>query len=197
MKVKEGLTPKLPPMEPGVYLAVCVGVIGIGEQYDKWANEYQNKVMLVWEIPSETVEINGKQETRLQDKEFKWSDYETSNLRSVASTLMGRSFSDTEFRNFDLDDLVGTSCQIQVVQSSTGKSSYVKSVVALPKGFPIPKATVTPMIWWAKKWNDEAFAKLPEWIQHRIKKSTQYQKEHAPETEIKIETPATEGVCPI
>ena len=33
LKVKDRAKPKLPPVEPGVYMAVCVGVIDLVEQY--------------------------------------------------------------------------------------------------------------------------------------------------------------------
>jgi hypothetical protein len=44
-------------------------------------------------------------------------------------------------------------------------------------------------------WDDAVFQALPEWVQEKIKKSTQYQKEHAPDTAIEVKAPETE--CPI
>lgn len=32
LRVKDRTKPKLPPVAPGVYMAVCVGVIDLGEQ---------------------------------------------------------------------------------------------------------------------------------------------------------------------
>ena len=36
-------------------------------------------------------------------------------------------------------------------------------------------------------WNQAAFDALPEWAQERIKKSTQYQKEHVPQTDVTVQ----------
>ena len=49
LKVKDRAKPKLPPVEPGVYLAVCVGVIDLGEQYSEKFKNYRNEVQFVWE----------------------------------------------------------------------------------------------------------------------------------------------------
>lgn len=51
LKVKDRAKPKLPPVEPGVYLAVCVGVIDLGEQYSEKFKNYRNEVQFVWELP--------------------------------------------------------------------------------------------------------------------------------------------------
>lgn len=38
------------------------------------------------------------------------------------------------------------------------------------------------------RWDNEAFKSLPEWIQERIKKSTQYQKLHVPTDSVDVNT---------
>lgn len=38
-------------------------------------------------------------------------------------------------------------------------------------------------------WNDEVFKALPEWVQEKIKKSTQYKKEHTPTDSIEVKPP--------
>ena len=60
LKVKDRAKPKLPPVEPGVYIAVCVGVIDLGEQYSEKFKNYRNEVQFVWELTGETVEVDGE-----------------------------------------------------------------------------------------------------------------------------------------
>lgn len=60
MKIKDRAKPKMPPVEPGVYMAVCVGVVDLGEQYSEMFKTYSNRVKFVWALPSETIEIDGK-----------------------------------------------------------------------------------------------------------------------------------------
>jgi hypothetical protein len=38
-------------------------------------------------------------------------------------------------------------------------------------------------------WDDKVFETLPAWTQEQIKKSTQYQKDHAPETTVAVMEP--------
>ena len=64
MRIKDKAKPKVPAIEPGVYMAVCIGVIDLGEQYSEMFKNYRNEVQIVWEIPSETVEIDGETKPR-------------------------------------------------------------------------------------------------------------------------------------
>ena len=70
MKIKDRAKPKAPPVEPGAYPAVCIGVIDLGEQYSEKFKNYSNKVQIVWELPTETIEVDGKQEPRQLSKDF-------------------------------------------------------------------------------------------------------------------------------
>ena len=50
MKIKDRAKPKLPPVEPGVYIATCVGVVDLGEQYSEKFRNYRNEVQFIWEL---------------------------------------------------------------------------------------------------------------------------------------------------
>ena len=166
MKIKDRAKAKVPPVEAGVYMAVCIGLIDLGEQYSEKFKNYSYKVMYVWELPGETIEIDGEQKPR------------------------------QEFMEFDVFDQVGKACQLNVVLNETKEYANVDNLMPIPKGFPAPTTATEHIKWDMDAWNDDVFAKLPEWIQEKIKKSTQYQKDHAPETEIKVDA-ATGEVCPI
>ena len=107
MKIKDKAKPKLPPVEPGVYIAVCIGVIDLGEQYSEKFKNYSNKVQFVWEIPSETVEVDGKQEPRQLSKDFTISASNKGNLRGFVSSWNSKQYSDEEFLEVDLFDQIG------------------------------------------------------------------------------------------
>lgn len=73
MKIKDRAKPALPPVAPGVYVAVCVQSIDLGEQAGKdraGKTYYSNKVRLGFELAGETVEIDGKQEPRILGRTF-------------------------------------------------------------------------------------------------------------------------------
>ena len=73
MKIKDRAKPKTPPIDPGVYIAVCVGVVDLGEQYSEKFKNYANKLMFIWELPGELIEVEGEQKPRQLSKEFAFS----------------------------------------------------------------------------------------------------------------------------
>ena len=89
-------------------------------------------------------------------------------------------YSDEQFGEVDLFDQVGRACLLNVVLNDTGEYANVDSVIPLPKGMPAPTTDTPPILWNMDEWDDEKFAALPDWVQEKIKKSTQYQKDHTP-----------------
>lgn len=196
MKIKDRAKPKAPPVEPGAYPAVCIGVIDLGEQYSEKFKNYSNKVQIVWELPTETIEVEGKQEPRQLSKEFTISASKKGNLRGFLSSWNSKTYSDEEFLELDLFDQIGRACQVNVVLNETGEYANVESAIPLMKGYPVPKSSTPPIRWDMDNWDDAVFQALPEWVQEKIKKSTQFQKEHAPDTTVEVKPPDAE-VCPI
>lgn len=200
MKIKDRAKPKLPPVEPGVYMAVCIGVIDLGEQYSEMFKKLSNKVIIVWELPGETVEVDGEQKPRQLSKEFVFSESSKSNIRKFIESWNSKSYTDDEFRELDLFDQIGKPCQLNVVLNESKEYSNVDNLMPIPKGFPSPTSATEPLRWDIYAWDDAVFDKLPEWIQKKIKKSTQYQKDHLPATTVEVkpsENTASEKECPI
>lgn len=198
MKIKDRAKPKAPPVEPGVYMAVCIGFIDLGEQYSEMFKSHSVKGMYVWELPGETIEIDGEQKPRQLSKEFTISSSSKGNLRKFIESWNGKSYSDDEFLEFDLFDQIGKPCQLNVVLNETKEYSNVDNLMPIPKGFPAPTTDTKQIRWDMEQWDDAVFAELPEWIQDKIKKSSQYQKDHAPDTVVEVKTPtASAEVCPI
>lgn len=197
MKIKDRAKPKTPPVEPGVYMAVCVGVIDLGEQYSEKFKNYSNKVKFVWALPSETIEIDGKTDERQLSKEFTFSVSKKGGLRTFLESWNSKTYSDDEFAELDVFDQVGKPCQLQVVLNDTGEYSNVANLMPLPKGMPAPVSNTAFITWDIDAWDDAVFETLPEWTKEQIKKSTQYQKDHAPDTTVEVKPPAAETECPI
>ena len=201
LKVKDRAKPKLPPVEPGVYLAVCVGVIDLGEQYSEKFKNYRNEVQFVWELAGETVEVDGEQKPRQLSRTFSVAASKKSNLRGFLGGWNGVQYSDEQFQDLDLFGQAGRPCQLNVVLNDTGEYANVDSVIPLPKGVPAPQAVSPTILWNMDEWSDEKFSALPDWVQEKIKKSTQYQKDHTPtdSVDFPVETsgPQEDGGCPI
>lgn len=197
MKIKDRAKPKTPPVEPGVYIAICVGVIDLGEQYSEKFKNYANKVKIVWELPGETVEVDGEQKPRQLSKEFTFSVSKKGSLRAFLQSWNSKTYTDEEFGELDIFDQIGNACQLQVVLSETGEYSNVDNLMALPRGVPAPTTDTVPIRWDMDAWDDTVFQSLPEWVQEQIKKSTQYQKEHTPTDTLQVNASGNEEACPI
>lgn len=197
MKIKDRAKPKTPPVEPGVYMAVCVGVIDLGEQYSEKFKNYSNKVKFVWALPSETIEIDGKTEERQLSKEFTFSVSKKGGLRTFLESWNSKTYSDDDFAELDVFEQLGKPCQLQVVLNDSGEYSNVANLMPLPKGMPVPNSKTAFVTWDMEAWDDTVFETLPEWTKEQIKKSTQYQKNHAPDTTVEVKPPAAESECPI
>jgi hypothetical protein len=197
MRIKDRAKPKTPPVEPGVYIGICIGVVDLGEQYSEKFKSYSNKVKIIWELVGETIEVDGKQEPRQLSKEFTVSTSKKSNLRGFVSSWNGKSYTDEEFGELDLFDQIGRACQLQVTLNDTGEYANVDNLMALPKGVPAPTSATPPIRWDMDHWDDGAFLELPLWAQEQIKKSTQYQKTHTPTDTIQVQPSARKEECPI
>lgn len=180
MKIKDRAKPKLPPVEPGVYIATCVGVVDLGEQYSEKFKNYRNEVQFIWELSGETVEVDGEVKPRQLSRTFSFAVGKKSSLRGFLSSWNGVQYSDEQFGELEVFDQVGRACQLNVVLNDTEEYANVDSVIPLPKGMPAPKTDTAPICWDMEQWDDVVFQALPEWVQEKIKKSSQYQKEHTP-----------------
>jgi len=196
VKVKNRAKPKLPPVNPGVYIAVCVHSIDLGEQlceYKEKGKSYNNQVQFVFELVGETVEIDGRREPRTLSRTFNFSQSKNGGLRKFVQSWLGKPFSDEAFADFDTNDLVGMPAQLSVILNESGEYANIDTIMQLPKGMPAPKATLPLIRFDMEPWDDAAFALLPDWVQEKVKKSTQYQKLHVPTDIVDVDVSGGQG----
>ena len=177
----------VPPLAADTYPAVCIGVIDLGEQHSEKFKNYQNKVMFLFEIIGETVDVEGEAKPRWLSKEFTLSLSEKSNLTKAIEAWTGREISEDESENgYDVTQLIGRSALVVVTvkENENGTFNDITVITAPPKIMQIPAAESETLCFTIEEWNAEVFEKLPEWIQNKIKKSTEYQTKYAPDTKI-------------
>lgn len=189
MKLGSRAKPAIPPVEPGTYFAVCIGAVDLGEQETTYNNKtrYANQLQIIFELPSELIEIDGEEQPRQLSRRFSVSLSAKSNLRKFIETWYGKKFTDDAIREFDTRELLGKPAMLSVVLSEDGNYANIASAAALPKGMEAQKAKSELIDFDVEEWDDEAFQKLPEWLQELIKKSTQYKSDHLPEDEVSVE----------
>lgn len=199
LKLKKKKAAKIPPIEGGTYMAICVGVIDLGEQYNQNYKNYADKLMLLFEIPDETVEVDGEQKPRWLSKEYTASLNEKSKLYKDLVSWRAKPFSEEELGEigdgFDTSDMAGQAAMLTVIvrEGKSGSYNQIEGISPMPKGIPAPKPQSDILIFDIDDRNELVFEKLPEWIQKKIKSSTQYS-ENLPEQALDL--PEDEE-CPI
>lgn len=167
------------PLEEGVYMAVCRQIIDLGEQESsgQFGDKVVRQVFIQWELPEETIDVNGSPEPRRIGKTYNVSFNEKATLRKDLETWRGRKFTEEELKGFDLDNILGKGCQIQIIHTSKGDKVYdnVAGIMCLPRGMRLdPPAEVYSFVLEAGRL-DEIEA-MPDWLQKRIKAGLTYQK---------------------
>ena len=208
MKLKDKCKPSIPPMEPDVYMAVCTMVIDLGQQYSEKFKKVDNKLLLAFDIPDVTIEVDGETKPRQLSQRYTYSSNPKGNLYKLLCSWLNKKFGEDELRELDLFSLLGRGCQIQVTLSEDGKRNNIENVMALPRGMSAPTSS-NPYV--SYDIDEDGFAgenwdKLPEWVRNIIEKSEQYQQDpparplDMPDTvESRTDAPPDEHeeVCPI
>jgi len=120
----------------GVHAAVCVDEIDMGLVHNKFDPEADPvpTVRLVWQIAEDMPD--GK--PFLIKKDYRASLHEKATLRKELEGWRGRPFTFDELAGFDLENVIGAPCMLNVVAkvSKKGKTfSNIAAIMPLAKGF--------------------------------------------------------------
>lgn len=164
------------PIPEGTYSAVCNMLVDLGMQRNETYNNVSRKVLISWQLPDETIEIDGKDEPRVISKRYTLSLDDRSNLRADLAAWRGRDFTPEELQAFDLRNIVGAPCLINIIHKENNGKKYanISSIMALPKGMPRPQMAGEPTVFDLDESPLSDINKLPKWIAETIYKSETY-----------------------
>ena len=189
MKMGSRARPAIPPIPTGTYIAVCIGVVELGRQESVYNGKtrYTDKVRIIFEIPSQRIEVDGEEVPRWISRDFALTSAPNGNLRGFVQTWLGKTFSDMDAGEFELFDLLGQQAMLSTVVSEDGKYANINSAIPLPDGMIAPPATSQFIKFDVEEWDDDAFAALPEYLQKKIMNSMEYRDKHLPEDTVSVE----------
>lgn len=167
------------PIEEGTYMALCYGLIDTGDEYSEQYDKCSPKFMILWElVGAGTITVDGKEINRTISKSYSKSLNAKSNLRKDLRAWRGREFTEEELKRFDMVNILGAPCQIQIInQNSNGKVySNIAAIMNLPKGMPRPVPTQEKVNWDFEEHEigDDAWNAMPPWVRGRIENSETY-----------------------
>ena len=179
LKVSEnGGGSNIPILEEGSYAAVCYMLVDIGLQRNERYGNSSRKVIIGWEIADEFIEVDGEKKPRVFSARYTASLNEKAILRRDLAAWRGRDFTEAELEEFNLRNIVGASCLIQIIhkEGNNGKTyANLASIMKLPKGMAAPERTLEPVIYDIDESDPADVDKLPEWIATTVKSSESYQ----------------------
>lgn len=167
------------PIDEGTYMAICCGLVDIGDHYSEQYDKVQRKVLIIWELSGAgTVTINDMEVNRTMSNRYTMSFSNKSTLRKDLRSWRGREFTDEELRRFDLKNILSVPCQLQVIHTNSNGNTYanIAGIMSLPKGMPKPEQTNTTMYWdfEENEIGDSQYSMLPEWVRNIIENSETY-----------------------
>lgn len=182
LTVNGGSSATYEPISEGTHLAVCSMLIDLGQQFSEKFGTSARKVLIAWEVPDETIQLDNGPVPRTISKRYTASLNEKAVLRADLEAWRGKKFTPEELAGFDLRAIVGKSCLINVThRKGQNDRTYadVGAIMALPRGTSPGQLSEPPVVYDIDADPIEDVEKLPQWIQETIKKSPSYEEKLA------------------
>lgn len=189
------------PVPAGMHHAVCYSVLDLGTQ-PSFNPQYPPKrqVAITWEIPGERITVDGQDLPRAITGLWTLSLATKSKLRPMLESWRGRAFTAEELEGFDLKNLLGVNCFVNVVhkdgkdkQGQARTYANVASVSPLAKGM-AKMSAVNPHTFFS--FDDKPVkipATVPEWLVKFIHRSEEWQDLTAPAGHTPRNQPTDDG----
>lgn len=159
----------------GAFAARCFRVIDLGTQTFAVMGETKmaHQCLISWELSKNMAD--GRPYTI--NEKYTVSLHEKAKLRSMLESWRGRKFTEAERKGFDLKNVLGKVCFVNIVHTQKGDKEFasVASVMPVPDGMSSPAATNEQLFFSISAWNEQEFQSIPKYYQEMIKKSPEYQ----------------------
>jgi len=168
-------TPRFPSVSAGVHKARCIKVIDLGTQKNDYQGQvsWKRTVLIIWETPEE---LDGEGKPMTISKFYNLSLHEKSKLSQDLVSWRGRPFTETEIKSFDISNLAGVACMLNVIEKN-GKS-VISSVMPLAKNDKVVEQVLPTVIFSLQDFQNgkkETFNQLSEGIRNMILRSRELQ----------------------
>lgn len=171
------------PVPEGAHHAVCFAIVDLGTQPpmpgSQFGNKRQHKALFMFELPDERISLERDgvllDLPRSISKDFNVSLHELASLRKFLVAWRGRQFTDEELKGFDLKNVLGANCVLNIVHNEKGYAD-IQSVMPLMKGTPKRTAENKPLVFDLDAHVGTVLPEqLPPWVRERIERSDEWQ----------------------
>lgn len=171
----------------GVHIGRCFSLIDLGTQLTngQYGEKLQHKIRLGWELFGEdeqgnplTIDVNGREMPMTISKMYTMSLGEKANLRKDLAAWRGKTFTEEEVKAFDISNLLGAYCMVNVTTSETNGKTYSNVAGLTPIPAALKNSKPAPVHETVKFDLDSpdmnVFAKFHQQLQDTIKKSPEW-----------------------
>lgn len=168
------------PAPAGAHVARCYRILDLGTQKTtfKGDEKFVHQIMLTWELPTALMSEGSNAGKPFSiSQRFTASLGEKSKLRKILENWRGKKFSPQELEGFDLQNILGKPCMLNIVHAENGGKTYanIEAVMQLPAGMVVP-AQVNPSVFFSLSTFDQSiYDTLPKRLQETIALSPEYQ----------------------
>lgn len=167
------------PAPAGAHVARCYRIVDLGTQITTYKGESKqvHQILITWELPTALMkegEAAGKPYS--VNQRFTCSIGEKAKLRAVLESWRGRKFSPQELAGFDLQNILGKPCMLNIVHTDKGDKTYanIATVMQVPSGMVVPPQVNKSVFFSLETFDAAVFSSLPESLQENIKKAPEY-----------------------
>ena len=170
------------PVPAGNHIARCYQIIHVGTVPGEYMGQpiMTNKVRFTFELPNETkIFKEGDAPKPFSiSQEYTLSMGEKSNLRKAIQGWIGTSLLKEEAEFFDVEEMIGKPCMLNVVHKTSKKGSVyalVQGIAPIPKGIEAP-AQINPskIFNYTNHFDQATFDALPKFLKEVMEKSEEY-----------------------
>ena len=172
-----------PPMPAGLKLAICYGLYDLGHHYDEKYDKTNQECTILWEVPSERIEIDDKETgakknlPRAISQTYNVTLGEKANLRKMLESWRGKGFTAEELKAFDIKNILGQPCQLQIVHklSKDGTKTYANiASIVQAQNQPEVVTAENNLQYFSFEDKMEIPEYTPKWIREKIERSDEY-----------------------
>ena len=164
------------PIPAGTHQAVCYRIWDLGTQPGgKW--DPKRQILIAWELPEQRIEIDDKDLPKSLSRRFTNSLHKKSTLRPFLEGWRGKPFTGDELEGFDLTNVLGVNCMIQVMHKDSNGRTFANVTAAMPlmQGFE-KKEPENSTLCWSLEDGSPIPKETPEWICKLIEGSQEWVK---------------------
>lgn len=165
-----------PPFD--THPAICVSIIDIGTQRREYKGVVQIKrrVRLGFQLP-DCLRTTGEHAGSpfLMTEFYTASLSEKATLCALLESWRGRKFTEAEKKGFDLKNLLGVPCMLQVIEGNNGKA-HIGGITKMYKGVPTPQMVGGTQYFSLDEFDKAVFESLTDGVKAMIEDSPEYQK---------------------